>query len=196
MRARIAALNPAATVEVLVERLETDDAAREAVDGADLVLNCVDPGLSTFAYRLNRACLQAGVRSCSGAVSAFEGSVGPTVLPHETACYLCYQMRAVACSDDPQDAFDHLKEQDRRKRDGSPRRENLAFGSGIVGNMLALEAFRSLLGVKPPTAGRVVVVDFGRLTTETHVVLRKPWCPACFVDAPTENEDRLGSTRG
>jgi bacteriocin biosynthesis cyclodehydratase domain-containing protein len=49
-----------------------------------------------------------------------------------------------------------------------------------VGNLLALEAFRALLGVPAAASGRVIVFDFMESTSKKHVVLRKPWCPACF----------------
>jgi molybdopterin-synthase adenylyltransferase len=182
--ARIAAINPAARVQPVARELETDDDAAAVVEDSSFVLGCIDPGLAAFTYRLNRACLRRQIPWCSGTVSAFEGIVGPTVIPFETACFLCYQMRAVACRDDPEDAFEDLKDQDRRKRDESSHRENLAFGAGIVGQMLALEAFKALLGMKPASSGRIVTIDFGQLATQTHVVLRKPWCPACF-DEPS-----------
>ena len=98
-----------------------------AVAGSDFAIGCVDQGMSNVMYRLNRACLQAGVRWTSGSVSAFEGIVGPTVTPFETACYLCYRMRAVACTENPEQEFAHLRFLDRRKRDdsGSPREPGL-----------------------------------------------------------------------
>jgi bacteriocin biosynthesis cyclodehydratase domain-containing protein len=89
-------------------------------------------------------------------------------------------MRAVACTENSEEEFAHLRFLDRRKRDDSGRRENLVFGVGIVGNLLALEAFRALLGVPAAASGRVIVFDFMESTSKKHVVLRKPWCPACF----------------
>jgi len=49
-----------------------------------------------------------------------------------------------------------------------------------VGNLLALEGFRSFLGVPAEASGRIIVFDFMESTSKKHVVLRKPWCPACF----------------
>jgi hypothetical protein len=40
------------------------------------------------------------------------------------------------------------------------------------------------VGLWPKSAGRVLVVDFLTSTMKEHVVLRKPWCSACF-PAPT-----------
>jgi adenylyltransferase/sulfurtransferase len=177
---KAAALAPAVNAIPHTEPMETDDDLVRIVAGSDFAIGCIDQGMSNVMYRLNRACLQAGVRWTSGSVSAFEGIVGPTVKPYETACYLCYRMRAVACTENPEEEFAHLRFLDRRKRDDSGRRENLVFGAGIVGNLLALEAFRALLGLSAAASGRVIVFDLMESTSKKHVVLRKPWCPACF----------------
>jgi adenylyltransferase/sulfurtransferase len=177
---KAAALAPAVKAIPYTEPMETDDALLQLVTGSDFAIGCIDQGMSNVMYRLNRACLQAGVRWTSGSVTAFEGIVGPTVKPFETACYLCYRMRAVACTENPEEEFAHLRFLDRRKRDDSGRRENLVFGPAIVGNLLALETFRSLLGVPAAASGRIIVFDFMESTSKKHVVLRKPWCPACF----------------
>ena len=72
-------------------------------------------------------------------------------------------------------ALADLRQQDARKADESRHRENLAFGAGIVGHLLALEAFKALTGLRPPTAGRILTVDFWSPAMREHVVLRKPW---------------------
>jgi bacteriocin biosynthesis cyclodehydratase domain-containing protein len=92
-------------------------------------------------------------------------------------------MRAVACTENPEEEFAHLRFLDRRKRDDSGSRENLVFGPAVVGNLLALEAFRVLLGLSASASGRLIVIDFVETTSQNHVVLRKPWCPACFPKA-------------
>jgi adenylyltransferase/sulfurtransferase len=177
---RAMALAPGLRATPHTTSFETDDDVSRMIEGSDFVVGCVDQGLSNVMYRLNRACLSAGLRSTSGSVSAFEGVIGPTVTPFETACYLCYRMRAVACAENPEEEFAHLRFLDRRKRDDSGQRENVVFGAPIVGNMLALEAFRVLLGLPAAASGRIVVFDVLESTSQKHVVLRKPWCPACF----------------
>jgi bacteriocin biosynthesis cyclodehydratase domain-containing protein len=90
-------------------------------------------------------------------------------------------MRAVACSVNPEDAFAYERYLDHRKHDDSGTRENLAFGVGIAANMVGLEALKELTNIGQPSAvGRIVVFDLLELTCSRHVVLRKPWCPACF----------------
>ena len=76
-------------------------------------------------------------------------------------------MRAVACTENPEQEFAHLRFLDRRKRDDSASRENLVFGAPI-------------LGLPAVASGRIIVFDLMESTSQKHVVLRKPWCPACF----------------
>jgi adenylyltransferase/sulfurtransferase len=177
------ALNLPIHSQTYLEPIETDEAFLRIIAGSDFAIGCVDQSMSNLIYRLNRACLQERLRWTSGSVSAFEGIIGPTVTPFETACYLCYRMRAVACTENPEEEFAHLRFLDRRKRDDSGSRENLVFGPAVVGNLLALEAFRVLLGLSAAASGRLIVIDFVETTSQKHVVLRKPWCPACFPKA-------------
>jgi hypothetical protein len=61
------------------------------------------------------------------------------------------------------------------------RRENLNFAAGLAAHLLGLEVLKQVSGVLPsPTVGRIAVFDLVELSIKKHVVLRKPWCPACF----------------
>jgi adenylyltransferase/sulfurtransferase len=194
VRRKIESFNPRVNVVARTEELKSDVEVLDAVQGSDFIICCADVGQSSIFYKVNRSCVQSGIPWTSATVSALEGVLGPTVVPGETPCYLCYKMRAVACSDNPEDAFSHLRFLDRRKQDDSGRRENHVFGVGIMGSLVALEAFKVLTSMPAAAAGRIVVFDFLELTTKKHVVLRKPWCPACYLpqrnDASTAGSDR------
>jgi adenylyltransferase/sulfurtransferase len=178
--AMVKAAAPDVNVTACTDVLETEDAVLGAIEGSDFVVCCIDPGLASLVYKVNRACLRAGIGWTACSASAFEGVVGPTIVPFGTACWLCYQMREAACADRPEDALAHLEFLDARRTDDSGVRENSPFGAGAVGNLAALEAFKTLSGVVDPVSvGHIVVLDFLRLTTARHRVLRKPDCPAC-----------------
>jgi len=113
-------------------------------------------------------------------------TVGPAVHPGQSACYLCYRMRLVACAGNPEDAFAFEKYLDRRKRDDSGKRENLVFSAGLAANLLGLEVVKELTGLAEPSlVGRILTVGLTDLNIQKHVVLRKPWCPACFPKTET-----------
>lgn len=162
--------------------IESDDDLARAIAGAHFAVCCTGPSLVSVAYRLNRVAAAAGMPWTSATMAGFEAIAGPTVFPGRTACYLCYRMRSVACTDAPAEQFAFEKMLDQSKTDDSGVRENLTFGAGIAGNMAALEAFYVLSGVSPPLlGGRIAAVDLLSLSTTKHTILRKPGCPVCGV---------------
>jgi bacteriocin biosynthesis cyclodehydratase domain-containing protein len=178
---KVAAAAPEVSVTVHTESPQNDEEVFAIVEGSDFVINCLDIGESSLVYKLNRVCLRAGIRWTSCALSGVEVIVGPTVHPFETACYLCYKMRAVACAGNPEDEFAYESFLDQRKRDDSARHENLVCGVQMAAGLVSLEALKSLSGALTPSAvGQIVVFNLLDLTSGKHVVLRKPWCPACF----------------
>jgi len=170
-----------AEVQTVTAHLTDDQMVEQAASGSDFVVNCIDEGNISLVYKLNRACLRSKIPWISIASSGFEVVVGPTVYPGETACYLCYRMRAVACADNPEASFDFESFLDRRKSDDGGRRANLVFGSAVAGHLAGMEVVKALsLPELVATRGRIRVVDLRDFSSVAHVVLRKPWCPACL----------------
>jgi len=191
---KISASTPEVTVATHDHFPENDDEVLELIEGSDFVLNCLDQGQSSLIYKLNRACLKANIAWSSCAAEGPEVVIGPTVVPFETACYLCYKMRTVACAGNPEEEFAFETFLDRRKKDDSVRRENLVFGVGLAANLLSLEAVKALSKTLSSSApGKIIVFDLLTLDSSKHVVLRKPWCPACF-KADTEAANTASAT--
>jgi molybdopterin-synthase adenylyltransferase len=187
---KIQASAPQVRVSCNEQALESEDDIRTAIAGAGFVVCCLDAAQSNLAYKLNRVCLADGVRWISCSLDGAEVTVGPAVHPGQSACYLCYRMRLVACAGNPEDAFAYEKYLDRRRRDDGGRRENLVFGAGLAANVLGVEVLKELTGLAEPSlVGRVLTVGLADLSVQKHAVLRKPWCPACF---PGAREDRSG----
>jgi bacteriocin biosynthesis cyclodehydratase domain-containing protein len=163
--------------------LDDEDDIRRAVAGADVVVACLDAGQANLAFKVNRVCFADRRRWISCALSGAEVVVGPAVHPGESACYLCYRMRAVACAANPETAFAHERELDHRHRDDGDRRENLVFSAGIAAGLLGTEVVKELSGLAAPSlVGRLLTVRLTDLAVERHAVLRKPGCPVCFPD--------------
>jgi len=182
----IAASNPETSIATHTQTPENDDQVLNLINGSDFVLNCLDLGQSSLIYKLNRACLKANIRWSSAAAMGPEIVIGPTVIPFETSCYLCYKMRTVASAGNPEEEFSFETFLDRRKRDDGGRRENLVFGIGAAANLASLEAMKDLSETLTVSArGKIIVLDLLTLESSKHVVLRKPWCPACFQTEPT-----------
>jgi adenylyltransferase/sulfurtransferase len=173
-------LSATTVFEPFSDRLTTDATVERALEGSAFVVNCLDEGNLSSMYRLNRVCLKMKKPLINASASGFEVIVGPTVFPGETACYMCFRMRLLACAEDPEAGYDFESYLDRRKTDDTNRRANLVFGPVIAGQLAALEVMKFVSGIgEPATRGRAQVLDLRDLKSTMHVVLRKPWCPAC-----------------
>jgi adenylyltransferase/sulfurtransferase len=186
VRNKLAELSPATTYIAYDGPLNTDEDIQKALGQADFIICALDAGQSSIVYKLNRVCL-AGKKDwlvCQAA--GVEVSVGPLIVPEETACFLCLKMRVVACAEIPEDEFAFQRYFDRHKQDDSATRENLVFGTNLAGQLAALETIKYFTdSLERTTLGRVAVVDLLDLTITKHMVLRKPWCPACQVQIET-----------
>jgi adenylyltransferase/sulfurtransferase len=188
LAARMRERAPQVRVSCHEQALESEDDVRIAVAGSDFVVCCLDGAQSNLAYKLNRVCLADSTRWISCSLGGAEVTVGPAVHPGQSACYLCYRMRLVACAGNPEDAFAFEKYLDRRKRDEGGRRENLVFGAGLAANLLGVEILKELTALAEPSlVGRILTVGLADLSVQKHTVLRKPWCPACFPKAETDH---------
>ena len=175
--------------------METEDDIRAGIEGCGFVICCLDAGQSNLIFKLNRVCLDRRIRWTSCALAGTEVIVGPTIYPFEGPCYLCYRMRSVACAGNPEDAFAFERYLDHRKQDDSGRRENLVFGAGIAANLAGLEVVSELTGLPAPTGkGTIAVFNLVSCTVSKHVVLRKPWCPACFRKVAEPVADAVSAT--
>jgi adenylyltransferase/sulfurtransferase len=161
--------------------LETEDDVLAAVKGSHFIINCLDQGEIGLAYKLNRVCLAHDLPFTTVEAAGVEIILGPTVIPKRTACFLCYKMRSVACSDNPEAEFAFQSFLDRRRQDDSMRRANLAPGCNLAAQLAAMEAVKGLTSIGGVSAqGRIHVLNLLDMKLETHLVLRKPWCPACM----------------
>lgn len=179
---KLAAISPETKFTAYNAPLGSDEDLQKAVESADFVICALDAGQSSTIYKLNRVCLATKKSWIACHAAGAEISIGPLIVPEETACFLCFKMRLVACADTPEDEFAFQRYFDRHKRDDSATRENLVFGTNLAGQVAALETVKFFTEALPVTTqGRVAIVDLLELTITKHMVLRKPWCPACQV---------------
>jgi hypothetical protein len=68
--------------------------------GCHALAGCFDRGFSSANHWINRASLEQGIPAIYGELRGHTALIGPLVLPGQTACYMCYRMRAVACESD------------------------------------------------------------------------------------------------
>ena len=153
---RVLENNPGVVVDALVQRLG-DSALTEAVQQADVVLDCSD----NFATRhaVNRACVNLGKPLVSGAALGFAGQLA--VFGGKGPCYRCLFGPG---------------------GDAAPRcSETGVFAPlvGIVGAAQAAEALKLLIGIGETLAGRLLLFDALAATWREIRVPRDPACPVC-----------------
>jgi bacteriocin biosynthesis cyclodehydratase domain-containing protein len=181
LAARIADTAPEVAANAVTAQLSTEAEVAAAIDGADLVISCLDAGMLNLAFKLNQACHATGVRWISGELSGTDVIAGPAFYGAEGGpCFMCYRMRLVACAGNPQSRFAQERHSDKMKADAGDKRERLVFGAGILANLIGAEALNLLTGHAEPTlGGRLLSFNLTTLTMQKHVVLRKPGCPVC-----------------
>jgi molybdopterin/thiamine biosynthesis adenylyltransferase len=169
--ARLSAVNPTLTVEQREVVLRSPQDVSALAEAADLVINCADrPSVAETSEWVAAACLPRGVPHIVGGAYAYHvGSLGFTVLPGRTACWRCAG-----------DTVGVRRDGVLRGRQGPG--PSLAMFSAVVANVLAWDAVRVLLGLRPATSGRLGEIDFRSFDIRWRDIPRRRDCPACSDD--------------
>jgi len=153
-------INPGISVQPIQQAL-ADDALREAVAAADLVVDASDNFVTRHA--VNRACVALGRPLVSGAAIGFSGQLA--VFDSRRAHSPCYHCLF------PEQA-------------GEPETRCAEAGVfsplvGVIGAMQAMEALKYLAQVGEPLVGRLLLWDGLRAEARVMKVPRDPACPVC-----------------
>jgi bacteriocin biosynthesis cyclodehydratase domain-containing protein len=144
----------------------------------DLIVACQESPAFAFFDGVNRACLVSGTRWLRVAIYGTSAQLGPTVVPNQTACYTCLDLRFQT----HQPELDgYLAYRAQVGACGSRIEEGSVapFWSAIAAQV-ALEVMRLVTGFAPPvTVGRFF--EFGAVSPVAipHDVLRVPRCTSC-----------------
>lgn len=153
-------------------------------DCALVISACSKPVIFNPAYEsMNKAVLAANVMWLPLAVvDNTEIQMGPAVIPHETACYKCYEYRF-------QSNVGHVDSYKAFVDAVNAMKEVEDFGvlppfAEIAANYATIEAVRLLApDMTPISAGKLLTVNIDDLSSERHPVLRVPRCPHCNAHA-------------
>ncbi|HEY0606319.1 MAG TPA: TOMM precursor leader peptide-binding protein, partial [Herpetosiphonaceae bacterium] len=158
----------------------TKDRIAALATGAHLLVGCFDKGFSATNHWINRASLEQGIPALYAELRGHTALIGPGVLPGQSACYMCYRMRSIACEEEFNAAMSYEEFLDRQKRPALHERGVLPMLPPYVGSLLALEILKQSLGLSLPALTNNVL-EFNALTLQTtpHPVLQKPDCPVC-----------------
>ena len=143
-------------------------------DGLDLLIVCEDRFDPDHYDGVNRLCLDRALTWTSYRSLGTKYEIGPTIVPRQTACFTCLELRKsanLASYDDYRETWRSLA-----ARNISLGSLNVTIGS----EMLALEAVKILTGFsRPLTHGCLFSFDLLTLEAILHPVLKIPRCPQC-----------------
>ena len=150
---RLAALGHETRVVPLMTEIGRANAL-ELIEGADIVLDCLDNPETRVA--LNRACIARGVPMVYAAVSEFTGYLS-LLHPPETPCLECFVDATRPAVDPPVPGAT----------------------AGTIGSLEAMEALKFITGAGATLAGKLLVMEGAVPLFEVIRVERDPHCPAC-----------------
>jgi molybdopterin/thiamine biosynthesis adenylyltransferase len=138
---------------------------------SDLVISCADqPTLHEVAAIVTEACWPGIPHFIAGGYSFHVGLVGILTIPRVTACYHCI----IA-------TFEHCHGRDRTVPFMAKSKHHGIVGaqSGIIGNMVAWECIRYLIGLKATLSNRLLEFNYGDMSFDEAAVPRHADCPWC-----------------
>lgn len=157
---------------------EAESRWAESLGDLDLVIACENSSSFNLFEAVNRACLASRTRWLCVSVSAKSARLGPTIVPHQTACYTCLEIRLRTHQPDAEGyaAFrQHMDASDCTVDEGS-----VAPFRSAVAAQAALEAMRLLTGFSPAVSvGRFYEFTAVSPAAVSHDVFRVPRCPSC-----------------
>jgi len=141
---------------------------------ADFVVACQESPGFAFFDAVNGVCLERGTRWLRVAVLGTTAHLGPTIVPYESCCYTCFDLR-VRSHEPDLDGFAAY-----RAHPGAADEGALAPLRAALAAEAALEAARILTGFAPPaTIGRFYEIGARTPDRVGHDVLKVPRCPRC-----------------
>lgn len=133
---------------------------------------------------LNEVACESDTTVVYGQVLGYDGIVGPTVVPGQTACFECFDEHTRKGIQEDEELYAEFKNAvaTRRSQSVAP-----AFAQ-IVAGYVTLEAIRVLVGEGPILANKIACVDFLDFAFEPNTVLRVPNCDTCGPAAPDQSD--------
>jgi bacteriocin biosynthesis cyclodehydratase domain-containing protein len=151
----------AACAEATVIALASDGMSLAGVDAVNAL--AIERGIPWMLVRIDRT----------------RALIGPYVIPGETSCFVCYELRARANAEHPAD-HEGLHRHWRLVADRSADPATPPSTGPIIGGWVALDLARAIASSRTPvTAGRIVALDLHTLQSTRREILRLPRCPAC-----------------
>jgi molybdopterin-synthase adenylyltransferase len=183
---RLSAFNSAMRIEVRDERLDSEAAVADAIEGADIVIDAVDWPAYDIEHWVNSACFGAGIPFIAMSHFPPVARVGPFYVPGQTGCYSCQEIAYKRSYP----LYDVVMKQQRAKP--SPA-ATLGAACALIGGQVALDIMHYLTGLaRPSTQGVSHMFDLRTMEVEHEQVVPEPDCSVCGEMQPSS--DKAGAT--
>jgi bacteriocin biosynthesis cyclodehydratase domain-containing protein len=170
---RLRGFNSAMQIESRVQRLDSEEAIAETIEGHDLVIDACDWPAGDIEKWVNSACFAARVPFI--AMSHFPpiARIGPLYVPGVTGCFACQEIGYRRTYP----LFDVAMEQQRGKP--SPA-ATLGPACSLIGGQIGIDVLHHLTGLaQPSTLGVGHIYDLRTMALEREPVVPEPTCPVC-----------------
>ncbi len=173
----LAEFDSACELTSVPQRLDSVEAIRAVVAGADFVVNAADWPAHDIERWTNAACVAEGLPFITMSHAPPLARVGPLYVPGTTGCYACQE----SAYRESHPLYDELVEQHRGRSSPAP---TLGPVCAFVGGQVALEVLHQVTGICPPaTLGTAHVYDLRTMAVTHERVPRLPGCAVCAVCA-------------
>jgi bacteriocin biosynthesis cyclodehydratase domain-containing protein len=156
--------------------------------GSHLLIACWDKGYESGNHWANRASVELVIPALFCSLGGMHALAGPFVIPGATACYMCARMRAVAASENYEEAMAAEQFFDGVKQPSTARREFFPTSLSLLASLVATEIFKfTVLQYQPALLGTVIEFDPITLDFARHSILEQPHCPVCRKKNPSRD---------
>jgi bacteriocin biosynthesis cyclodehydratase domain-containing protein len=170
----VAEVNPWVEFSPASQAVQTLDEICSLLRGSTFAILSADAFNPGYYELFNQACLAENVPWTSCRLLGFEFLLGPTVIPHQTSCFKCFDLRQKGNLTDYQEYL--LLEEYLRS---SPLHSGaLAITPGI--DLAALEVLKALTRfMQPATYSHLYSLNLLSMESKRHPILKLPRCPHC-----------------
>ena len=167
----------------------------DILSGVSAIVGGYDKGFSATNHWINRFCLETDTPAFYGMAAGHLAQVGPTVVPGQSACYMCYRMRVIACEENFEEAMTYEEFLNAKKTAQLHLRPGLPSVHAYISSLATVELLRIILVLSPPAlVNKSVEFDALSMSSIEHPVLARPDCEACKkkrVVSPTTEKHAL-----
>jgi thiazole/oxazole-forming peptide maturase SagC family component len=154
-----------------------EDCFEDLMQDFDLIIVAKDRPSPTLYKKINEKALKKKFKWTIVTMDGIEGIVGPTFVPHETACYECYELRLECNIESYTEYLQFRKYLDEHPDEFGETIGIPAFADIIAGFLVSDVPF--ILQGCGTTLGKVLCINFALQKVEANDVLKLPRCPAC-----------------